>query len=366
MSQNDLSVDVAENSPRPENSGGKRARGGKTGSLLSGIFGGSTSRLLGLVIALLLLVLIGYITAGDRFMNVGTLMVILRLASVVGVVSIGMTFVITTGGIDLSVGSVLGLASIVATLAWVQNFATDTHWIVMVLVAMAAGTVVGLINGVVIAYGKVVAFIATLATLVAARGLAELLADRMTLVVKVSEFKSVLGGSLLGIPVLVWIFAVVVALGWFLLNRTTFGRRTVAVGGNAEAARLAGINVQRHTVYIYGLAGLTAGIAGVMMTARTTSGTSTHGTLYELDAIAAVVVGGTLLIGGRGSIMGTVLGVLLFATLTNVFTQNNLSTSVQAIVKGVIIVVAVMLQQRFANRTPKKKSEAKTPVAVKA
>jgi ribose transport system permease protein len=139
--------------------------------------------------------------------------------------------------------------------------------------------------------------------------------------------------------------------GWFLLNRTTFGRRTFAVGGNPEAARLAGINVRRHVMYLYGLAGLAAGIAGVMMLARTTAGTSTHGQLYELDAIAAVVVGGTLLIGGRGTIVGTVFGVLIFSTLTNVFTQNNLSTSAQAVAKGVIIVVAVLLQQRFASRS---------------
>ena len=138
--------------------------------------------------------------------------------------------------------------------------------------------------------------------------------------------------------------------GWILLNRTTFGRRTIAIGGNREASRLAGIGVKKHIVALYALAGLTAGIAAIMMLGRTTAGTSTHGTLYELDAIAAVVVGGTLLVGGRGTITGTVFGVLIFATLTNVFTQNNLSTSVQALAKGMIIVAAVLLQQRFAAR----------------
>lgn len=362
MSENNVSIDVAEDNSPPHNAGGNRSGGAQPGSLFSRLMGSSGARSIGLVVALLLLALVGYITAGERFASVGNLLVILRFASVIGVVSIGMTFVITSGGIDLSVGSVLGLTSVVATLSWVQAFANETHWIVMVLVAMVAGMVVGLINGLVIAYGGVVAFIATLATLVAARGLAELLANRTTQIVVVSEFKSALSGNLLGIPVLIWMFAVVVALGWFLLNRTTFGRRTVAIGGNLEAARLAGINVKRHLVYVYGLAGLTAGFGGVMMLGRTTAGTSTHGTLLELDAIAAVVVGGTLLIGGRGSIMGTVLGVLLFSTLTNVFTQNNMSTSVQAIAKGVIIVGAVMLQQRFANRAPKKlAAEVKTP-----
>ncbi|MHA7178272.1 ABC transporter permease [Arthrobacter sp. Sr24] len=367
MSEKNLSVDVDENSPPPQDTGGKRAEITKSGNVLSRFMGGAGVRSIGLVVALILLALAGYLTAGDRFGSVGNLLVILRYAAVIGVVSIGMTFVITSGGIDLSVGSVLGLASVVATLSWVQAFAAETHWIVMVVVALAAGVIVGLINGIVIAYGNVVAFIATLATLVAARGLAELLANRTTQIVVVSEFKSALAGNLLGIPVLIWIFAVVVALGWFLLNRTTFGRRTVAIGGNLEAARLAGINVKRHLVYVYGLAGLTAGIGGVIMLGRTTAGTSTHGLLLELDAIAAVVVGGTLLIGGRGSIMGTVLGVLLFSTLTNVFTQNNMSTSVQNIVKGVIIVAAVMLQQRLANRTPKRKiAEVKAPAATGA
>ena len=135
-----------------------------------------------------------------------------------------------------------------------------------------------------------------------------------------------------------------------LLNRTTFGRRTFAVGGNPEAARLAGIRVKRHTVLLYVLLGVCCGIAAVMLMARTTTGSSTHGKLYELDAIAAVVIGGTLLIGGRGTIVGTVFGVLIFTTLTNVFTLNNLSSSAQAVAKGVIIVAAVLLQQRLASR----------------
>ncbi|WP_309620277.1 ABC transporter permease, partial [Salinibacterium sp.] len=195
-----------------------------------------------------------------------------------------------------------------------------------------------------------VAFMATLAMLVAARGFAEILSNRTTQIVRSQDFIEFFRANLIGVPVLIWIFVIVAALGWFLLNRTTFGRRTVAIGGNREAARLAGIKVKRHTVYLYGLAGLTAGIGAVMMLGRTTAGTSTHGELYELDAIAAVVVGGTLLIGGRGTIVGTVFGVLIFATLTNVFTQNNLNTSVQAVAKGVIIVLAVLLQQRFAAR----------------
>lgn len=319
------------------------------GSVLSRFLGSGAGRNLGLIIALGVLFGIGAITAGERFSNVENILTIIRFASIIGVLSIGMTFVIIGGGIDLSVGSVMGLGSVVATLSVVQTLA-ETSWLLMVVVALAVGVVAGIVNGVVISYGNVVAFMATLAMLVAARGLAEILSNRTTQIVRSQDFIEFFRSNLLGVPVLIWIFVIVAVLGWILLNRTTFGRRTVAIGGNREAARLAGLKVRRHTVYLYALAGLTSGIAAVMILGRTTAGTSTHGALYELDAIAAVVVGGTLLIGGRGTIVGTVFGVLIFATLTNVFTQNNLNTSVQAVAKGVIIVLAVLLQQRFAAR----------------
>ena len=302
------------------------------------------------MLALVVIVIVGAITAGDSFTSLPNVLVILRQASIIGVVSIGMTFVIISGGIDLSVGAVMGLASVAATLDAMQEFTEATHWIFMVLVALGVGILAGFINGIVIAYGKVVAFMATLAMLVAARGLAEILAERRTLRVDSRDFIEAFNADILGIDILIWIFILAAVAGWLLLNRTTFGRRTVAIGGNREAARLAGINVNRHTVMIYVLSGFAAGIAAVMILGRTTAGTSTHGTLLELDAIAAVVVGGTLLIGGRGTITGTVFGVLIFATLNNVFVQNNLSSSVQNVAKGIIIVVAVLLQQRFARR----------------
>lgn len=318
-------------------------------NILKRFFASPSGRNTGLVAALLLLILVGIITAGDNFASWDTALVILRLASVIGVLAIGMTFVITSGGIDLSVGSVLGLSSVVATLGAVQT-ASSGFWPLMIFVGIAVGVLAGLTNGFIIAYGKVAAFMATFAMLVGARGIAELASQRNTLVVNNRDFTNFFRGEPLGISWVIWIFAIIAIIGWFVLNRTTFGRRTVAIGGNADASRLAGVNVRRHITYIYMLAGACAGIAGVMMLTRTTSGTSTHGQLMELDAIAAVVVGGTLLIGGRGTIGGTVLGVLLFATLNNVFTQNNLSSSTQLVTKGVIIVVAVMLQQRFASR----------------
>lgn len=315
------------------------------------LLSGSVGRNLGLVLALIVLVIVGAVTAPDTFLTVSNTLTILRAASIVGVISIGMTLVIIAGGIDLSVGAVMGLASVVAAIAAVQDLADQIHWIVMVVFALAVGFAAGLINGIVIAYGKVVAFMATLAMLVSARGLAEIIAERRTLQVGNRDFIEFMNLDIIGVDMLIWIFAIVAALGWVILNRTTFGRRTVAIGGNREAARLAGINVKRHTMWLYAILGLCVGIAAVMILGRTTAGTSTHGTLLELDVIAAVVVGGTLLAGGRGTITGTVLGVLIFQTLTNVFVQNNLSSSVQNVAKGIIIVVAVLLQQRFAKPT---------------
>jgi len=174
---------------------------------------GGAARILGLVVALALICVVGYITAGSRFASLDNFTVIVSAAAIVGVLSIGMTFVITAGGIDLSVGSVLGLASVWATTLATQTMAEQYGWIVMVACALAVGVVAGLINGVLIAYGRVVAFIATLAMLVAARGLAELIAQRRTQLVRVQSFEDTFKGDLLGVPKIVWIFAVVAVAG---------------------------------------------------------------------------------------------------------------------------------------------------------
>ncbi|AYY15432.1 ABC transporter permease [Actinobacteria bacterium YIM 96077] len=311
---------------------------------------GSAGRNLGLVLALLIVVVIGVATAPDRFPTVDNTLTILRFASALGVVSIGMTFVIAAGHIDLSVGAIMALASVWATTLASQRMAEDFHWVTMVITALAVGASCGLINGILVAYGRMASFIVTLAMLVGARGLAEMISGKRNQIAEVQGFLDFFGGEVFGLPVLVIIFALVAAAAWVLLNRTTFGRRTLAVGGNAEAARLAGIRVKRHTMVVFALVGVACGIAALMMVARTTTGTSTHGMLWELEAIAAVVIGGTLLSGGRGTIVGTVFGVLILATLTNVFTLHNLDTSTQAVAKGAIIVVAVLLQQRVAAR----------------
>jgi ribose transport system permease protein len=185
--------------------------------------------------------------------------------------------------------------------------------------------------------------------LVSARGLAAKMASNRTQIVTQNSIKDLATRDVVGVPLLVLVLAVVAIVGWFLLNRTTFGRRTFAIGGNAEAARLAGIDVKRTTTLLYVLSGTCCGIAAVMIIARTTTGSSTHGNLYELDAIAAAIIGGTLLTGGKGTLIGSLLGVLVFTTITNIFILNNLATDVQNIAKGVIIIGAVLLQRRASR-----------------
>ncbi|MFG3241366.1 ABC transporter permease [Streptomyces sp. NPDC048157] len=301
-------------------------------------------RNLSLVGVLAVLIAVGGITEPDSFLDTGNLQLILTQASVIGVVTVGMTFVITGGGIDLSVGAMVALASV-----WATTVATQEYGLAGVLfTAIVVGLAAGLVNGLLVAYGRMVPFIATLAMLASARGLALLITDGRTQIVTVTSVLD-LGlpdSYVLGIPPLVMMFAAVTVIGWLVLNRTTFGRHTVAVGGNAEAARLAGIDVRRQRLFLYLLSGLCCGIAAFMLIILSGSGQNTNGNLYELDAIAAAIIGGTLLSGGRGTIVGSVLGVLVFTTITNIFALNNLQSDVQQIAKGAIIVAAVLVQRR--------------------
>ncbi len=349
----DSTADVSETtSPQHARPGEEGSPGSGYGQRLA-ILRSTMGRNLGLVLALVVICIVGAATAGERFADIDNAITILRLAATIGVVSIGMTFVITGGGIDLSVGAILALSSVWCTTVATQQLANDTHWIAIVGAALLVGGACGLVNGILIAYGGIVPFIATLAMLASARGLAEIISNRRTQIVDVDGFRDFFNRDVIGLSMQIWIFILVAIAGWVLLNRTTFGRRTLAVGGSPEAARLAGINVKRHTVLLYVLLGVLCGAAALMLVARTTTGSSTNGQLYELDAIAAVVIGGTLLSGGRGTIFGTVLGVLIFTTLTNIFTLNDRSTSEQSLLKGAIIVVAVLLQQRLAQRSSK-------------
>ncbi|MFE3036614.1 ABC transporter permease [Streptomyces canus] len=321
-----------------------KSAGAQESSRRSGPRWGWDVRTLSLLGVLAALVAVGGITAPDEFLATSNLQLVLTQASVIGVVTVGMTFVITSGGIDLSVGAIVALASVWATTVATQEFGFAG----ILFTALVVGVGCGLVNGLLIAYGRMVPFIATLAMLASARGLALQITDGSTQVVSVSSVLD-LGARdsyVLGVPPLVLIFAAVTVIGWLVLNRTTFGRRTVAVGGNAEAARLAGIDVRRQRLYLYLLSGLCCGIAAFMLIVLAGSGQNTNGNLYELDAIAAAIIGGTLLSGGRGTIIGSVLGVLVFTTITNIFALNNLETAVQQIAKGAIIVAAVLVQRR--------------------
>ncbi|WP_217166380.1 ABC transporter permease [Streptomyces sp. AC512_CC834] len=304
-------------------------------------------RTLTLLGVLAVLVLIGGITQPDAFLDTHNLQLVLTQASVIGVVTVGVTFVIVSGGIDLSVGAIVALSSVWATTVATQEFG----FFGILFTAIVVGVGCGLVNGVLIAFGQMVPFIATLAMLASARGLALQITDGRTQVVTVPSVLDLAerDSYVLGIPPLVMVFAAVTIIGWLVLNRTTFGRRTVAVGGNAEAARLAGIDVRRQRLYLYLLSGLCCGIAAFLLIALAGSGQNTNGNLYELDAIAAAIIGGTLLTGGRGHILGSVLGVLIFTTITNIFALNNLQTDVQQIAKGAIIVAAVLVQRRTAS-----------------
>ena len=301
----------------------------------------------GLLAGLVILIAIGVASSPETFATASNVVTVLALAATIGVITVGATFVIIGGGIDLSVGALMALASVWATTLATQQYGPA----VMAVCAIAVGIGAGVVNGLLIAYGRIVPFIATLAMLVAARGLAQRLSDRKTQLVR-PENSGIVDLSttrILGVPLLVYLFLAIVVAGWILLNRTTFGRRTYAVGGNPEAARLAGINVRRHTVLLYALSGFCCGVAAIIILARTTAGSSTHGDLYELDAIAAVIIGGTLLSGGRGTLVGSILGLLILTIITNLFILNGLDTSAQLIAKGLIIVVAVLLQQRTST-----------------
>jgi ribose transport system permease protein len=310
-----------------------------------------------LAIVVVLLFVAGAILEPDTFPTWDNVRNMLTQASVVGVLAIGMTFVIATAGIDLSVGSMVAAAGVFGGILLGD---TGTSTLVFILGALAFATALGSINAVAVAYGRVVPFIATLAMFSIGRGLALLLNDKLPvslLDLNGGSFGNPAVGSLLwfgngriiGIPVSVYVFLAVTVAGWVLLNRTRYGRYVVAVGGNREAARIAGVPVRRIIFSVYVLSGVLAGVATVLLCARLGSASPVSGNLYELDAIGAVVIGGTSLAGGRASIVGTFLGVLTFALIFSLMTQMNLSTEVQQVTKGAIVLGAVLLQRPEAR-----------------
>ena len=294
-----------------------------------------------LVGVVILLLIAGAILEPDVFPTKDNIFNVLRQSSVIGVLAIGMTFVIATGGIDLSVGSMVAAAAVAG-----GQFA-DSGSIAFLLGALGMGILLGGVNAGLIAYGKVVPFIATLAMFAMARGLALYISDKTPISLFDLEGVRWFGnGEVIGIPSAVLVFLAVAVGGWVLLNRTSYGRHVVAVGGNREAARIAGVKVSRIIFSVYVISGICVAFAAILVSGRLSSASPVIGNLYELDSIAAVVIGGTALAGGRATIVGTVLGVITFALIFNLMTLMDLAVEIQLITKGVIIVAAVLLQRR--------------------
>ncbi|HYZ92393.1 MAG TPA: ABC transporter permease [Actinomycetota bacterium] len=295
--------------------------------------------LVGIVV---LLVIAGAATKPSAFLTSDNFFTVMTQASVVGVLAIGMTFVIASGGIDLSVGSLVAAAGIAGGV-----LADTGGGFLFILVAIVFGAALGAVNGAAITWGRVVPFIATLAMLTIARGLALRMSGKTPIsVVTLDRVRWFGNGKFIGVPAPVIVFVMLTVVGWVVLNRTAYGRYVVATGGNREAARIAGIRVRRTIFSVYVVSGLCAGISAVLLTGRLATASPVAGSLYELDAIAAVVIGGTSLSGGRATIGGTFIGVLTFALIFNLLNLLNLPTEFQLIVKGVIVLVAVVAQRR--------------------
>lgn len=300
---------------------------------------------LGPLFGLLLIVVIISIMS-PSFLTADNIFNVLRQVSISALIAFGMTFVILTGGIDLSVGSTLALTGAVAA----SLLAGGTDPFIAMGVALILGLILGAINGVVIAKGKVAPFIATLATMTIYRGLTLVYTDGKPIsgLGDHLSFQMFGKGYFLGIPVPVVTMLVAFFVLYFILRKTTFGRRVYAIGGNAEASRLSGINVDRTTIAVYALTGMLAAMAALILTSRLNSAQPTAGQSYELDAIAAVVLGGTSLTGGRGWIVGTLIGALIIGVLNNGLNLIGVSSFFQQVVKGLVILFAVLIDRKKA------------------
>ncbi|HIR75883.1 MAG TPA: ABC transporter permease [Candidatus Choladousia intestinipullorum] len=295
----------------------------------------------GSLVALILLCVIITIMK-PRFISPLNIRNVLRLASINGLLAVGMTFVCLTGGIDLSVGSVMGCAGMYC--AYFAQTSMNLPWFVGVAVGLAMGLAIGLFNGVCVAYLKVPAFVGTLGSMSVAKGLTFILTNSKPIPNLSDSFKQIGGGMVAGfIPIPIIIFAVILVVCFLLLYKTRYGRYVIAVGGNAKAARVSGINVKRITASVYVLSGVLAALAGIITTARVTSGVTNTGEGYETDAIAMVVIGGTSLAGGKGRLWGTLVGILLMVCLSNGLDMLGVSAYYQMIVKGFVVIAAVML-----------------------
>ncbi|MCP3707213.1 ribose ABC transporter permease [Paraburkholderia sp. CNPSo 3274] len=302
----------------------------------------ATLQKLGPFVALLIISVALSIVSRD-FLTVDNLLNVMRQASINALIAFGMTLVILLGGIDLSAGSVLALSSvIIATL-----LSAGTPAIVATLAGLVAGGLMGFANGLVISKGKVAPFIATLGSMTVLRGLALVVSNGSPISSFNSDFFSLLGGGYVArlVPIPVVLMLVMFGVFWVLLRKTVFGRHIYATGGNSESAKLSGVKVDRIQLCVYTIAGVMSALAGVVLTSRLNSAQPTAGTGYELDAIAAVVLGGTSLTGGRGWIFGTLVGALLIGVLNNGLNLLDVSSFYQQVIKGIVILLAVLIDR---------------------
>ncbi|MCU8200323.1 ribose ABC transporter permease [Vibrio vulnificus] len=297
-----------------------------------------------LIALLFLIVVVSFLN--PNFFTVDNILNILRQTSVNAIIAVGMTLVILTAGIDLSVGSVLALCGAFAA----SLVAMEVPVLIAVPTALLAGAALGAISGVIIAKGKVQAFIATLVTMTLLRGVTMVYTDGRPISTGFTDTADAFAwfgtGYALGIPVPVWLMVIVFAAAWYLLNHTRFGRYVYALGGNESATRLSGINVDKVKIGVYASCGLLAALAGIIVTSRLSSAQPTAGMGYELDAIAAVVLGGTSLMGGKGRIMGTLIGALIIGFLNNALNLLDVSSYYQMIAKAAVILLAVMVDNK--------------------
>ena len=294
---------------------------------------------------ILLLVLIIVVSVlNTNFLSAQNIKNIFQQVSINGILAVGMTFVIITGGIDLSVGSLLGFSGVIAA----SLVSGGGNPLLAVLAGIAAGLVFGVVNGVLVSYAKIVPFIVTLGMLSIARGFTNVYTHGSPIIKLNKAFTALGQSSFLGIGLPVWIFVCMLLVGYVLLHTTKLGRYTLAVGGNESAAKTSGINTAKIKMFAYTFTGFCCGLAGILMTAKTNAGAPNAGTGYELDAIAAAIIGGTSPSGGKGSIFGTLLGVLIFGIIQNALDILNVSSYIQQVIKGLIIIGAVWADK--ANR----------------
>ncbi|MEU8175314.1 ABC transporter permease [Microbispora hainanensis] len=313
----------------------------------------------GVVLVILVIVLS---VVSPAFLSFSNFLDIARVVAITGIIAAGMTLVIITAGIDLSVGSTVGLvgavtASLVAGSASNSSFVTDFKlpMPLAVLAGLAVGSVIGFVNGLIITKTRIEPFMATLGTMIFVRGLVYLYTggypihfDPMP-----HDFAFIGQGAVLGIPTPVWLFAIVVAALWWVSRRMSVGRAIYAIGGNPEAARLSGLKVDRTKIFVYTLLGFLAGLAGVILTSRLASADTVNGQGYELIAISGVVIGGTSLGGGRGSIIGSLIGVFIVGVIQNALNLFGASTQIQYVVTGLVLLAAISLDgiARLRRRT---------------